>query len=85
MTEETQPVLPEYPSSILQISVPWTEYERDRKLREVWHNILSSPEMLEKLPSETWHGLKLQEILWSGKIDITKPDWEATLLKLWKE
>jgi hypothetical protein len=67
------------------IAVPWSEYERDREMKEVWHNILSSPKLLEKLPSNTWHGWKLQEILWSGKIDITKPNWQEKLVDLWKE
>jgi len=67
------------------IAVPWSEYEKDREIKEVWHNILSSPELLEKLPSDTWHGWKLQEILWSGKIDIDKPDWQDKLIDLWKE
>jgi hypothetical protein len=67
------------------IAVPWSEYEKDRDIKEVWHNILSSPELLEKLPSDTWHGWKLQEILWSGKIDIHKPDWQDNLIDLWKE
>jgi len=68
----------------MPIAVPLSEYGRDGELREMWHNILSSPKLLEKLPSNTWHGWKLQEILWSGKID-TKLDWEETLVKLWKE
>ena len=67
------------------IAVPWSEHESDREMKEVWHTILSRPELLEKLPSDTWHGWKLQEILWSGKIDLKKPDWEDTLVQLWKE
>ena len=67
------------------VAVPWSEYERDREMKEVWHNILSSPKLLKKLPSNTWHGWKLQEILWSGKIDPKKPDWEEKLIELWKE
>ena len=67
------------------VAVPWSEYERDREMKEIWHNILSSPKMLEKLPSDTWHGFKLQDILWSGKIDVNKPDWEDSLVELWKE
>ena len=66
------------------IAVPWSEYERDRELREVWHSILSSKEWEEKLPSEEWPGFKLQEILWSGKIEI-KEGWEEKLVELWKE
>ena len=66
------------------VAVPWSEYERDREMKEVWNNILSSPKLLEKLPSDTWHGWKLQDILWSGKIDITKPDWEESLVTIWK-
>jgi hypothetical protein len=54
-------------------------------MKEIWHNILSSPKILEKLPSDTWHGFKLQDILWSGKIDVNKPDWEEKLVELWKE
>ena len=65
------------------IAVPWSEYDRDREMKEVWHNILSSPKFLEKLPSDTWPGYKLQEILWSGKIDIKKEGWEEELVKLW--
>ena len=67
------------------VAVPWSEYERDRGIKEVWHSILSNPQMLEKLPSETWHGYKLQEILWSGKINIKEDGWEEKLIKLWKE
>jgi len=67
------------------VAVPWSEYERDREMKEIWHNILSSPKMLEKLPSDTWHGFKLQDILWSGKIDVNKADWEEKLVELWKE
>ena len=67
------------------VAVPWSEYERDREMKDVWHSILSSPKLLEKLPSNTWHGWKLQEILWSGKIDPKHPDWEAKLVQLWKK
>ena len=67
------------------VAVPWSEYERDREMKEVWHNILSRPDLLEKLPSNTWHGWKLQDLLWSGKIDTKRPDWEATLVQLWKK
>jgi hypothetical protein len=51
----------------------------------LWHNILSNPDLLEKLPSNTWQGWKLQEILWSGKINEKEPGWEETLVQLWKE
>jgi len=67
------------------VAVPWSEYSRDEELRAWWHKILSSPEMLEKLPSKTWHGWKLQEILWSGKIDIKDAKWDEKLVNLWKE
>lgn len=67
------------------VAVPWSEYDRDREIKEVWHKILSSPQLLEKLPSNTWHGWKLQEILWSGKINVTEPGWEEKLVELWKE
>ena len=67
------------------VAVPWSEYDRDREMKEVWHSILSTPEMLEKLPSNTWHGWKLQEILWSGKINITENGWKEKLVELWKE
>jgi hypothetical protein len=65
-------------------AVPWSEYERDRELRALWHKILSS-ELVEKLESETWSGFKLQDILWSGKINVKEPGWEEELVKLWKE
>jgi hypothetical protein len=67
------------------VAVPWSEYERDREMKEVWHKILSSKEWEEKLPSDTWRGFKLQEILWSGKIDQKNEDWEEKLIELWKE
>jgi len=67
------------------IAVPWSEYERDREMRALWHSILSSKEWEEKLPSEEWPGHKLQEILWSGKINENEPDWEEKLVSLWKE
>lgn len=67
------------------IAVPLSEYERDDELRAVWHNILSNSALLSKLPSNTWHGWKLQEILWSGKINEKKPGWEKILVQLWKE
>jgi hypothetical protein len=67
------------------VAVPWSEYERDREIKAVWHKILSTPEMLEKLPSDEWRGYKLQEILWSGKINVTEDGWEEKLVKLWKE
>jgi hypothetical protein len=63
-------------------AVPWSEYSRDRELKEVWHKILSSQEWEAKLPSETWRGYKLQEILW--KIEM-KEGWEERLIELWKE
>ena len=66
------------------VAVPWSEYSRDREMRELWHRILDNKELLKKLPSESWHGHKLQEILWSGKIDTNKPDWEEELVLLWK-
>ena len=66
------------------VAVPWSEYERDGELRALWHKILSNPILLSKLPSNTWHGWKLQEILWSGKIN-EKDGWEEELLNLWKE
>jgi len=49
---------------------------------EVWHKILSSKEWEEKLPSETWRGFKLEDILW--KIEM-KEGWEKTLIELWKD
>lgn len=67
------------------IALSLSSYNRDKEMRAVWHSILSSPKILDRLPSETWHGHKLQDILWSGKIDIKKPDWEETLVRLWKE
>ena len=67
------------------VAVPVSEYEGDKEMREKWHNILSSPELLKRLPSDIWHGHKLQELLWSGKIDITKSDWEERLVELWKK
>jgi len=67
------------------VAVPWSEYERDRELRALWHKILSTPEMLAKLPSNTWQGWKLQDILWSGKINEKEPDWEDTLVRLWNK
>lgn len=67
-----------------KIAIPWSEYAKDREMKEVWHKILSSPEFLKKLPSDTWHGYKLQEILWSGKINVNETGWEETLIELWK-
>ena len=67
------------------IAMPWSEYERDDELRVLWHNILSNSELLAKLPSNTWQGWKLQEILWSGKINEKEPGWEEKLVDLWKE
>jgi hypothetical protein len=66
------------------IAVPWSEYSLDSEMREWWHKILSTPDLLEKLPSDTWHGFKLQEILWSGKIK-QQEGWEEILIRLWKE
>jgi hypothetical protein len=54
-------------------------------MKEVWHKILSCPRWEEKLPSDTWRGFKLQEILWSGKIDPKNADWEEKLIELWKD
>lgn len=65
-------------------AVPWSEFDRDAELRVLWHNILSNSELLKKLQSNTWQGWKLQDILWSGKID-PKTNWEETLVNLWKE
>ena len=67
------------------VAVPWSEYERDREIKAVWHKILSTPEMLEKLQSDEWRGYKLQEILWSGKINEKEKDWEEKLIFNWKE
>jgi len=64
------------------IAVPWSEYSRDKEMRARWNRILDNKELLEKLPSDTWHGHKLQTILWSGKI---KEDDEDKLITLWKE
>jgi len=69
----------------MPIAVPLSEYERDGELRALWHKILSNPILLSKLPSNTWHGWKLQEILWSGKINEKTVGWEEHLVKLWKE
>ena len=65
--------------------VPESEYKRDGELRELWHKILSNPKMLKKLPSKTWQGWKLQDILWSGKINEKEKDWEEKLVRMWKE
>ena len=68
-------------TNVQRVSVPWSEYSRDRELRELWHKILSSEEWMAKLPSETWPGHKLQEILWKiNKIE----GWEEELVRLWK-
>jgi hypothetical protein len=53
------------------VGVPMLEYARDGELRDLWHEILSSKEWEEKLPSDTWRGFKLEELLW--KIEIKKP------------
>jgi hypothetical protein len=70
---------------IMPIAVACSEYDRDAELRVLWHNILSTPTLLEKLPSNTWQGWKLQDILWSGKINEREPGWEEKLINLWKE
>jgi hypothetical protein len=62
-----------------------TEYNRDSELRVLWHSILSNKSLLSKLKSKTWQGWKLQEILWSGKINEKEPDWENKLVRMWKE
>lgn len=67
------------------VGVPVTEYDRDSELRVLWHSILSNKELLERLESKTWQGWKLQEILWSGKINEKEPDWENKLVRMWKE
>ena len=69
----------------MPVAVPEKEYERDGELRELWHNILSNSELLKKLPSNTWQGWKLQDILWSGKINEKESGWEEKLVLLWKE
>ena len=69
-------------SSRSYVGIPITEYGRDMELREVWHEILSSKEWEEKLPSETWRGFKLEDLLW--KIEM-KEGWEKVLIELWKE
>ena len=66
------------------VAVPWSEYEQDRNMRVWWHKILSNPDLLAKLPSDTWHGYKLQEILWSGKIK-EEEGWEDKLVCYWKD
>ncbi len=68
-----------------RIGVPWSEYAKDREMKEVWHKILTTKDWEEKLPSDTWRGYKLQEILWSGKINVNETGWEETLKTLWKE
>ena len=67
------------------IAIPWSEYDRDNELRVLWHNILSNSQLMKKLPSNTWQGWKLQDILWSGKINEKETGWEEVLIKLWKE
>jgi len=67
------------------ISVPERDYDRDAELRVLWHNILSNSQLLKKLPSNTWQGWKLQDILWSGKINEKEPGWEETLVNEWKK
>ena len=94
MNEETTSILEPDPSlmtlpsltesSKILVGIPYTEYDRDRELRGWWHRILDNKELLEKLPSEYWQGLKLQEILWSGKIK-EEEGWEENLVKLWKK
>jgi len=66
------------------IALSLSSYNRDKEMRALWHEILSNEELLSKLPSDIWHGHKLQEILWSGKINEKKPGWEDTLVRLWK-
>lgn len=65
------------------IAVPVSTYDRDSELRVLWHKILSKPELLERLPSKTWQGWKLQEILWSGKINEKELNWEEKLVREW--
>jgi hypothetical protein len=67
------------------VGVPVIEYDRDSELRVLWHSILSNKSLLERLESNTWQGWKLQEILWSGKINEKDADWEDKLVTLWKE
>jgi hypothetical protein len=67
------------------IAVPWNEYEEHRTMRKMWHIILDNPELLEKLPSDTWRGFKLEKLLMSKRVDLTKPGWEEALVKLWSE
>ena len=64
------------------VGIPESEYKRDGELRGIWHEILSSKEWEEKLPSSTWRGFKLEELLW--KIEM-KEGWEKVLIELWKE
>lgn len=66
-------------------AVPLSEYEREAELRALWYNILSNSELLKKLPSNTWQGWKLQDILWSGKINEKDPGWEEKLVRVWKD
>lgn len=54
-------------------------------MRKMWHIILDNPELLEKLPSDTWRGFKLEKLLMSKRVDLTKPGWEEALVKLWSE
>jgi hypothetical protein len=68
-----------------KVGVSIIEYDRDSELRVLWHSILSNKELLERLKSNTWQGWKLQEILWSGKINENEKDWQDKLVKLWKE
>ena len=58
-------------------------YDRDSELRVLWHKILSNRNLLERLPSNTWQGWKLQEILWSGKINEKEYNWEEKLVRQW--
>ena len=67
------------------VGVRETEYDRDSELRVLWHSILSNKSLLERLESNTWQGWKLQEILWSGKINEKEPHWEDKLVRMWKE
>ena len=66
------------------VAVPWSEYERDREMRARWHKMLSTPDLLAKLPSDTWHGRKLRTVLWGGKINEKEKGWEDRLMAPWK-
>jgi hypothetical protein len=68
-----------------KVGVPVTEYNRDSELRVLWHSILSNRSLLSKLESNTWQGWKLQEILWSGKINEKERKTIIKLTNLTKE